>query len=38
MAELLKIYPENPNPKAIEKVVEVLKRGQIIIKVQIMSN
>ena len=31
MAELLKIYPENPNPKAIEKVVEVLKRGGLII-------
>ena len=31
MAELLKIYPENPNPKAIEKVVEVLKKGGLII-------
>ena len=29
MAELLKIYPENPNPKAIQKVVEVLKRGGV---------
>lgn len=28
---LLKIYPENPNPKAIEEVVEVLKKGGIII-------
>ncbi len=28
---LLKIYPENPNPKTIEQVVEVLKRGGIII-------
>ena len=28
---LLKIYPENPNPRAIEQVVEVLKRGGIII-------
>ena len=28
---LLKIYPENPNPKAIEQVVEVLKRGGLII-------
>jgi tRNA threonylcarbamoyl adenosine modification protein (Sua5/YciO/YrdC/YwlC family) len=28
---LIKIYPENPNPKAIEQVVEVLKRGGIII-------
>ena len=31
MAELLKIYPENPNPKAIQKVVEVLKKGGLII-------
>lgn len=28
---LLKIYPENPNPKAIDQVVEVLKKGGIII-------
>lgn len=28
---LLKIYPENPNPKAIEEVVEVLRKGGIII-------
>jgi tRNA threonylcarbamoyl adenosine modification protein (Sua5/YciO/YrdC/YwlC family) len=28
---LIKIYPENPNPKVIEQVVEVLKRGGIII-------
>lgn len=31
MAELLKIYPENPNPKAVKQVVEVLKRGGLII-------
>ena len=31
MAELLKIYPENPNPKAIEKVVKVLKNGGLVI-------
>ena len=31
MSELLKIYPENPNPKAIQKVVEVLKKGGLII-------
>ena len=31
MAELLKIYPENPNPKAIQKVVELLKKGGLII-------
>lgn len=28
---LIKIYPENPNPKAIEQAVEVLKKGGIII-------
>ena len=28
---LIKIYPENPNPRAIEQVVEVLKKGGIII-------
>lgn len=28
---LIKIYPENPNAKAIEQVVEVLKKGGIII-------
>jgi tRNA threonylcarbamoyl adenosine modification protein (Sua5/YciO/YrdC/YwlC family) len=31
MAELLKIYPENPNTKAIQKVVETLKNGGLII-------
>ena len=31
MAEFIKIYPENPNPKAIQKIVEVLKRGGLII-------
>jgi len=31
MAELLKIYPENPNEKAIAKVVDVLKKGGLII-------
>ncbi|EOR96139.1 Sua5 YciO YrdC YwlC family protein [Arcticibacter svalbardensis MN12-7] len=31
MSMLLKIYPENPNPKAIEQVVEVLKNGGLII-------
>lgn len=31
MAELLRIYPENPNPKEIKKVVDVLKRGGLII-------
>jgi tRNA threonylcarbamoyl adenosine modification protein (Sua5/YciO/YrdC/YwlC family) len=28
---LIKIYPENPNPKAIEQVVQVLRRGGLII-------
>lgn len=28
---LIKIYEENPNPKAIEKVVEVLRNGGVII-------
>jgi tRNA threonylcarbamoyl adenosine modification protein (Sua5/YciO/YrdC/YwlC family) len=28
---LIRIYPENPNPKAIEQVVQVLKRGGLII-------
>ena len=31
MTEFLKIYPENPNPKAIQKVVETLKKGGLII-------
>jgi tRNA threonylcarbamoyl adenosine modification protein (Sua5/YciO/YrdC/YwlC family) len=31
MAELLRIYPENPNPKAIKKVVDALKRGGLVI-------
>lgn len=28
---LIKVYPENPNPKAIEQVVEVLRKGGLII-------
>lgn len=28
---LIKIYPENPNPKAIDQVVEVLRKGGLII-------
>jgi len=31
MAEFVKIYKENPNPKAIKKVVDVLKGGGLII-------
>ena len=31
MAEFIRIYEENPNPKEIKKVVEVLKKGGLII-------
>ncbi len=31
MAQFIKIYPENPNPKAIQKVVDVLKSGGLVI-------
>ena len=31
MAQLIKIYPENPNPREIDKVVKVLKNGGLII-------
>ena len=31
MAELIKIYEENPSPKEIAKVVEVLKKGGLVI-------
>jgi tRNA threonylcarbamoyl adenosine modification protein (Sua5/YciO/YrdC/YwlC family) len=31
MAEFIKIYRDNPNPKAIRRVVEVLKKGGLII-------
>lgn len=31
MAKLIKIYPENPNEKAIREVVEVLRNGGVII-------
>ena len=31
MAELIKIYPENPNPKEIKRVVDVLRKGGLII-------
>ena len=30
-AELIKIYPENPDPRRVQQVVEVLKSGGIII-------
>ncbi|MBR9915194.1 MAG: threonylcarbamoyl-AMP synthase [Algicola sp.] len=31
MAELIRIYEENPNPKEIKKVIDVLKKGGLII-------
>lgn len=31
MAEFIKLYEENPNPRQVAKVVEVLKRGGLII-------
>ncbi|WP_298533892.1 L-threonylcarbamoyladenylate synthase [uncultured Algibacter sp.] len=31
MAEFIRIYEENPNPKEIEKAVKILKRGGLII-------
>ncbi len=31
MADIIKIYEENPNPKAIARVVETLKNGGVII-------
>ena len=31
MSQFIKIYPENPNPKEIDKVVKILQNGGIII-------
>ena len=31
MARLIKIYPENPNPKAVNQAMEVLKAGGLVI-------
>ena len=31
MAEFIRIYEENPNPKQISKVVEIVRRGGLII-------
>jgi tRNA threonylcarbamoyl adenosine modification protein (Sua5/YciO/YrdC/YwlC family) len=31
MAQFIKIYPENPNPKEIQKVVNVLRNGGLVI-------
>ncbi len=31
MAEFIKIYPENPNPKEIKRVVDILRKGGLVI-------
>lgn len=31
MAELIKLYEENPNPKQVEKIVNVLRKGGLVI-------
>ncbi len=31
MAEFIKIYPDNPNPKEIKKAVDVLRKGGLVI-------
>jgi tRNA threonylcarbamoyl adenosine modification protein (Sua5/YciO/YrdC/YwlC family) len=31
MAELIKIYPENPNPREIKRAVDILRKGGLII-------
>lgn len=31
MSEFIKIYPENPNPKEIKRVVDVLRKGGLVI-------
>lgn len=31
MAEFIKIYEENPNPKAIQKVIDILRNGGLVI-------
>ncbi|MCB0372068.1 MAG: threonylcarbamoyl-AMP synthase [Muricauda sp.] len=31
MAELIKLYEENPNPRQVEKIVDVLRRGGLVI-------
>ena len=31
MAEFIKIYPENPNPKEIKKAVDILRKGGLVI-------
>ena len=31
MADLIKIYSDNPNPKEIQRVVNILKKGGLVI-------
>lgn len=31
MAEFIKIYPDNPNPKEVKKVVDILRKGGLVI-------
>ena len=31
MSDFIKIYSENPNPKEIQKIVNVLKKGGLVI-------
>ncbi|MBC2846709.1 L-threonylcarbamoyladenylate synthase [Winogradskyella flava] len=31
MAEFIKIYPENPNPREIQRVIKILKNGGLVI-------
>lgn len=31
MAELIRIYPENPNPREVDRVVKILQKGGVII-------
>jgi len=31
MSEFIKIYPENPNPREIKRVVDILKKGGLVI-------
>ncbi|MBT8325352.1 MAG: Sua5/YciO/YrdC/YwlC family protein, partial [Winogradskyella sp.] len=31
MAELIKLYPENPNAKTVQKVVSILRKGGLVI-------
>lgn len=31
MAEFIKIYPENPNPKGVKRVVDIIRKGGLVI-------